>query len=68
VANKKNREWTLKAAASEVEGLKKAGVTVSVLEPDAYEDLKKRSSEVYEALMPAESVEAFKALAEATRQ
>ncbi len=68
VANKKNREWTLKAAASEVEGLKKAGVTVSVLEPDAYEDLKKRSSDAYEALMPPGSVEAFKALAEATRQ
>ena len=67
-ANKKNREWTLKAAASEVEGLKKSGVTVSVLEPAAFEEVKKRSAAAYEALMPAGSVEAFKALAEATRQ
>lgn len=67
-ANAKNREWTIKAAAGELEGLKKAGVTVSELEPEAYADLKKRSAEAYEALMPAGSVDDFRALAESTRQ
>lgn len=67
-ANAKNRVWTMKAAAGELEGLKKAGVTVSELEPAAYEDLKARSAAAYEALMPAGSVDDFRALAESTRQ
>jgi TRAP-type C4-dicarboxylate transport system substrate-binding protein len=67
-ANAKNRTWTLEAAKNEMAGLEKAGVTVSVMEPAAYEDLKQRSAAAYEALMPAGSVEAFRALAEQTRE
>jgi len=67
-ANAKNREWTLAAAASEIEGLKKAGAIVSELEPGAVEDFKTRSIKAWEVLMPPEDIEAFQALAAETRQ
>ncbi|MCY4300469.1 MAG: TRAP transporter substrate-binding protein [Aestuariivita sp.] len=67
-ANANNRIWTLKAAKNEIEGLKKNGVTVSVLASDALEDFKTRSQVAWEELMPEEDIEAFRALAEATRQ
>lgn len=68
VANEKNRAWTAKAAEGEIEGLKKAGVTVSELEDGALEDFKTRSQAAWDVLMPAEKIDAFRTLAEATRQ
>ncbi|WP_121064347.1 TRAP transporter substrate-binding protein [Chachezhania antarctica] len=67
-ANAKNRIWTLEAAANEIEGLKKAGATVSQLEDGALEDFKARSVEAWNVLMPPEDIEAFQALAAETRE
>ena len=67
-ANANNRAWTAEAAKNEIEGLRKNGVTVSALADGALDDFKARSQAAWEVLMPAEDIEAFRALAEATRQ
>ncbi|KPP86405.1 MAG: TRAP-type C4-dicarboxylate transport system, periplasmic component [Rhodobacteraceae bacterium HLUCCO07] len=67
-ANEKNRAWTAKSAEGEIEGLKEAGVTVSELEDDALEDFKTRSQAAWDVLMPEGEIDAFRALAEATRE
>lgn len=66
-ANVKNRAWTAKAAAGELAGLEKSGVTISTMSPEALADLKIRSEAAWAGLMPADSVEAFQALAAKTR-
>lgn len=67
-ANENNRAWTAEAAANEIEGLQKAGVTVSELDDGALEDFRTRSQAAWDVLMPADQIDAFRALAEATRQ
>lgn len=67
-ANANNRAWTAVAAKNEIEGLKKSGVTVSVLDAAALADFKTRSQAAWDVLMPAGSVAAFRELAAATRQ
>lgn len=67
-ANADNRAWTAVAAKNEIEGLKKSGVMVSVLDAAALEDFKTRSQAAWDVLMPAGSVAAFRELAAATRQ
>jgi len=67
-ANANNRIWTNKAAKNEIEGLKKNGVTVSVLDAAAMENFKARSQAAWDVLMPAEAVVAFRELAKATRK
>ncbi|WP_299880464.1 TRAP transporter substrate-binding protein [uncultured Sulfitobacter sp.] len=67
-ANTNNRAWTTKAASTEIEGLKKNGVTVSTLDSAALEDFKTRSRAAWDVLMPATAVDAFRELAEATRK
>ncbi|MFD1508538.1 TRAP transporter substrate-binding protein [Lacimonas salitolerans] len=67
-ANENNRAWTAEAAAGEIEGLKSAGVTVSELEDGALDDFKARSQAAWDVLMPADEIEAFRALAERTRE
>ncbi len=67
-ANANNRAWTAKAAAGEIEGLKKAGVTVAELDDGALDDFKTRSQAAWDVLMPADEIDAFRALAEATRE
>lgn len=67
-ANANNRAWTTKAASTEIEGLKKSGVTVSTLDGAALEDFKTRSQAAWDVLMPADAVAAFRDLAETTRK
>lgn len=67
-ANEKNRAWTAQAAAGEIEGLKKAGVTVSELEDGALDEFKARSQAAWDVLMPTDEIEAFRALADRTRE
>lgn len=67
-ANANNRVWTAGAAKAEIGGLQKSGVTISTLDADALADFATRSQAAWDVLMPAGSVEAFRALAEATRE
>jgi len=67
-ANENNRAWTAEAAAGEIEGLKSSGVTVSELQDGALDDFKARSQAAWDVLMPADEIEAFRALAERTRE
>ena len=67
-ANLRNREWTHKAAAQEIEQLKKLGVTVTELTPEARAEFVARSKAAWPALMPADAIEAFSAAAEKTRK
>lgn len=63
-----NRAWTLEAAKAEPAMLKERGVTVTVLTPEALADFRARSEGVWPLLMPEDKIEAFEALAEATRE
>lgn len=67
-ANANNRAWTAKAAEGEIEGLKKAGVTVSELDDGALNDFKTRSQAAWDVLMPEGEIDAFRALAAETRE
>jgi TRAP-type C4-dicarboxylate transport system substrate-binding protein len=67
-ANLRNREWTYKAAGEELAQLEKLGVTVTRLAPEARADFVERAKKTWPLLMPADSVEAFVAAAEKTRQ
>jgi TRAP-type C4-dicarboxylate transport system substrate-binding protein len=67
-ANVKNRAWTAEAGRTEIDGLTKSGVTVSVLADGALDDFKARSEAAWDVLMPAQAVAAFRELAAATRE
>ena len=67
-ANQRNREWTYKAAAAELDQLGKLGVTVTKLSPEARADFVERSKKAWPVLMPADSVDDFVAAAEKTRK
>ena len=67
-ANQRNREWTYKAAAAELDQLGKLGVTVTKLSPEARADFVERSKKAWPVLMPADSVDDFVAAAEETRK
>ncbi|BCH29061.1 hypothetical protein MesoLjLc_09910 [Mesorhizobium sp. L-8-10] len=67
-ANLRNREWTYEAAGQELAQLEKLGVTVTRLTPEARADFVERAKKTWPLLMPADSVEAFVAAAEKTRQ
>lgn len=67
-ANLRNREWTYKAAEQELSQLEKLGVTVTKLTPEGRADFVERAKKTWPLLMPAESVDAFVAAAEKTRQ
>lgn len=67
-ANLRNREWTYKAAAQELAQLEKLGVTVTKLTPEARAEFVARAKKTWPLLMPADSVDAFVAAAEKTRQ
>ena len=67
-ANQRNREWTYKAAAAELDQLGKLGVTVTKLTPEARADFVERSKKAWPVLMPADSVDDFVAAAEKTRK
>lgn len=67
-ANANNIVWTNKAAAAELEQLKKAGVTITEMDAAALADIKERSKKTWNVLMPADAVDAFVELADQTRQ
>jgi TRAP-type C4-dicarboxylate transport system substrate-binding protein len=67
-ANERNRAWTFKAIDQEIAKLKELGVTVSTLSPEARAEFVEKSQKAWTSLMPPESVDAFKAAAEKTRQ
>lgn len=67
-SNERNRDWTFKAIDQEIDKLKELGVTVSELSPDARAEFVAKSKAAWADLMPPESVDAFKAAAEKTRQ
>jgi TRAP-type C4-dicarboxylate transport system substrate-binding protein len=67
-ANERNREWTYAAAAQEIGQLKKLGVTVTELKPEARADFMERAKKAWPLLMPPDSVDAFVAAAQKTRK
>lgn len=68
LANKKNRDWTAKAAAQELDKLREKGVTVTSLTPEARAEFVERSKAAWPSLMPADAIDAFTAAAEKTRR
>ncbi|MEO3386333.1 TRAP transporter substrate-binding protein [Mesorhizobium sp. CAU 1741] len=67
-ANAKNREWTMKAAAMEIEQLREKGVEVTSLSPEARAEFVERSKAAWPSLMPEDAIADFTAAAEQTRQ
>lgn len=67
-ANAKNREWTYAAETTELEQLEAAGVTITTPSEEALAEFKRRSQEVWDALMPAGSVAEMQALADASKE
>lgn len=67
-ANANNMAWTKKAIEVELALLTKGGVTITELSPAALAEFKELSMNVWNVLMPEDSVADFVALADKTRE
>jgi TRAP-type C4-dicarboxylate transport system substrate-binding protein len=67
-ATKANREWVMKAEAKMIEDVKKAGVAVTTLTPDARAEFVQRSRQVYsEGVLSPEQAKLWIEAADKTR-
>jgi TRAP-type transport system periplasmic protein len=67
-ANTRNRDWTAKAIEQERAKLIEAGVEVTDLTPEARAEFVEKSKKAWAELMPPDSIDAFIAAAQQTRQ